>query len=222
MRKGFTLAEVLVTLGIIGIVAAMTLPALVAKHQQNVLYSQFKKSYGIFQTAINTVNSENGIAYECYAARYISNQWDARTSQCEDFWTNLLSKYKILKECGYHQSGCKGSGILPDYKTKAQVLASGGKTNEAYPACNFPMSEYTGYYLSDGSLLYVYNYPSYTGNSITFALDVNGKKGPNKWGYDLFYLTLYKKSAKSMTLGLTGICELIEKDGYTAEEMMLK
>lgn len=222
MRKGFTLAEVLITLGIIGIVALMTLPALIENHQRKTLYSQFKKSYGVFQTALNTVNAENGIAYECYAAPYISNQWETRTSQCKDFWTNVLSKYKILKECGYHQRGCKGSGILPAYKTKSQVLASGGKTNEKYPACNFPMGEYTGYYLNDGSLLYVYNYPSYNGLSITFALDVNGKKGPNKWGYDMFYLTLYRKKSTALTLGLTGICELIEKDGYSAEEMMLK
>lgn len=222
MRKGFTLAEVLITLGIIGIVALMTLPALIENHQRKTLYSQFKKSYGVFQTALNTVNAENGIAYECYAAPYISNQWETRTSQCKDFWTNVLSKYKILKECGYHQRGCKGSGILPAYKTKSQVLASGGKTNESYPACNFPIGEYTGYYLNDGSLLYVYNYPSYNGLSITFALDVNGKKGPNKWGYDMFYLTLYRKKSTALTLGLTGICELIEKDGYSAEEMMLK
>ena len=222
MRKGFTLAEVLITLGIIGIVALMTLPALIENHQRKTLYSQFKKSYGVFQTALNTVNAENGIVYECYAASFFSNRWETRSEQCEDLWTNVLAKYKILKECGYNKPGCKGKDILPAYKTKDQVLASGGKTNEKYPACNFPMGEYTGYYLNDGSLLYVYNYPSYNGLSITFALDVNGKKGPNKWGYDMFYLTLYRKKSTALTLGLTGICELIEKDGYSAEEMMLK
>lgn len=34
MKKGFTLAEVLITLGIIGVVAAMTIPTLVSKSQQ--------------------------------------------------------------------------------------------------------------------------------------------------------------------------------------------
>ncbi len=217
----FTLAEVLITLGIIGIVAAMTLPALTAKYQQHVLYSQFKKSYTNFQTAINSVNSENGVAYECYA--FMSNGWNTSVTECEEFWTKVLSKYKILKECGFHnRSACTREDILPTYKTKAEVLAAGGSTNEAYPACIFPIGEQTGYYLSDGSLLYVYNYPNYNGNSITFGLDVNGKKGPNKWGYDFFFLTLYRKNIKSMTVGLTGICELIEKGGHTAEEMMQK
>ena len=41
--NGFTLAEVLITLGIIGIVAAMTLPALVGKYKDKVLVTQVKK-----------------------------------------------------------------------------------------------------------------------------------------------------------------------------------
>ena len=43
MKKGFTLAEVLITLGIIGVVAAMTLPALVNKTQNQELVTAFKK-----------------------------------------------------------------------------------------------------------------------------------------------------------------------------------
>lgn len=34
---GFTLAEILITLGIIGIVAAMTIPALITKHKRHVV-----------------------------------------------------------------------------------------------------------------------------------------------------------------------------------------
>ena len=40
--KGFTLAEVLITLGIIGVVAAMTLPSLIQERQNKVLETQFK------------------------------------------------------------------------------------------------------------------------------------------------------------------------------------
>lgn len=47
MQKGFTLAEVLITLGIIGIVAAMTMPVINAKTQDLVLDSQYKKSQNI-------------------------------------------------------------------------------------------------------------------------------------------------------------------------------
>ena len=57
MKKGFALAEVLITLGIIGIVAAMTLPALVQKNQEKVTVTKLKKVYSIlsqaYQFAVN-------------------------------------------------------------------------------------------------------------------------------------------------------------------------
>lgn len=43
----FTMAETLITLGIIGIIAAMTLPSLVAKYQSKVLSTQLKKLYSV-------------------------------------------------------------------------------------------------------------------------------------------------------------------------------
>ena len=45
--KGFTLAEVLITLGIIGIVASMTLPSLVGKYRTMIVESRLKKFYTV-------------------------------------------------------------------------------------------------------------------------------------------------------------------------------
>lgn len=50
---GFTMAEVLITIGIIGVVAAMTFPALVMHHRNKALESQFKKYYSIFSQTAN-------------------------------------------------------------------------------------------------------------------------------------------------------------------------
>ena len=44
MQIAFTLSEVLITLGIIGIVAAMTLPALIGNYQKHVTVNKLKKS----------------------------------------------------------------------------------------------------------------------------------------------------------------------------------
>lgn len=53
MRKiAFTLAEVLITLGIIGIVAAMTLPALINKYQQKQTITQLQKVYSVLNQAL--------------------------------------------------------------------------------------------------------------------------------------------------------------------------
>ena len=45
MKKGFTLAEVLITIGVIGIVAAMTLPMLLVNHREKEMVTRLKKVY---------------------------------------------------------------------------------------------------------------------------------------------------------------------------------
>ena len=57
--RAFTLAEVLITLGIIGIVAAMTLPTLIQKQQEKVLINQLK-------VANNTLSNALLLAYKDY------------------------------------------------------------------------------------------------------------------------------------------------------------
>ena len=47
-KSGFTLAEVLITLGIIGVVAAMTMPSLITAKQEKATISTIKKNYSIF------------------------------------------------------------------------------------------------------------------------------------------------------------------------------
>lgn len=49
---GFTLAEVLITLGIIGVVAALTMPALIANHQKTVVVTKLKKVYSVMNQAV--------------------------------------------------------------------------------------------------------------------------------------------------------------------------
>ncbi len=51
-KFGFTLAEVLITLGIIGIVSAMTIPTLVKNYQTKVRDNQFKKVYATLNQAV--------------------------------------------------------------------------------------------------------------------------------------------------------------------------
>ena len=58
-RFGFTLAEVLVTLGIIGVVAAMTMPTLVENHQKKVYIVQLQKVYTELAQAAKRVLTDN-------------------------------------------------------------------------------------------------------------------------------------------------------------------
>ena len=59
-RAAFTLAEVLITLGIIGIVAALTMPTLIQNHQKTVIETRLKKFYSVMNQAITLSEIQNG------------------------------------------------------------------------------------------------------------------------------------------------------------------
>lgn len=52
MKRAFTLAEVLITLGIIGVVAAITLPSVIANYQKEETVAKLKKTYSVVNQAI--------------------------------------------------------------------------------------------------------------------------------------------------------------------------
>ena len=62
-KVAFTLAEVLITLGIIGIVAALTIPVLYSKYQQKVTETRFERVYSDLTKAFNAGAIENGEEY---------------------------------------------------------------------------------------------------------------------------------------------------------------
>ena len=60
IRFGFSLAEVLITLGIIGVVASLTLPSVINKYQEKVTVTKVKKAYSTMNNALFSAISENG------------------------------------------------------------------------------------------------------------------------------------------------------------------
>ena len=82
--KAFTLAEVLITLGIIGVVAALTMPSLVTNYQKKATVTQLKKAYSEIAQAIKLSQIQNGEI----------NNWDFSLSGT-DFYYQYLQKYFI-------------------------------------------------------------------------------------------------------------------------------
>ena len=60
MKRAFTLAEVLITLGIIGVVAALTMPSLIEHHQKQVVETKLKSFYSIMNQAIQIAAIDEG------------------------------------------------------------------------------------------------------------------------------------------------------------------
>lgn len=98
-RFGFTLAEVLITLGIIGIVAAMTMPVLTEKVNHIISVNRLKKMYSTLSQAMLFTLAKDGD----YSSLGIVDQ---DTSSIENWYKNSLKpQLKITKEC-IDSSGC--------------------------------------------------------------------------------------------------------------------
>ena len=59
-RFGFTLAEVLITLGVIGVVAALTLPSVMSNYQKKLIAKQLEKTYADLENLIKSSEVDNG------------------------------------------------------------------------------------------------------------------------------------------------------------------
>lgn len=170
MKKfiGFTLAEVLVTLGVIGVVSALTVPSLMNNHQKKVFVTQLHKVYNEFQQAFAQEISDN----------YAVDLYEAGLNNSTVY--NFMNKhFKGVVSCSYKYDGAclKNSG---SYKNM-----NGG---------SFSYTWSNSYALADGAAVALYLSPSvYSTWMGTLTVDVNGGgKGPNIYGRDLFVMSVYK------------------------------
>ena len=170
----FTLAEVLITLAIIGVVAALTLPGLIQKYEEKATVTKVQKIYSVLTNAYNLAKLEYGEATE-WGLSYKSE--DAETL------LDIFSKYiKHNKVCHINDK----TGCFPDVPYKD---FNGTHTMQF-------TSERTYMQMSDGTLI-MFNTTSVlnpTGKSSLIAqiyVDINGFKSPNRRGYDFFYFYLW-------------------------------
>ena len=187
-RSAFTLAEVLITLGIIGVVASLTLPSVINKYQEKVTVTKVKKAYSTMNNALFSAISENG-EVDTWDYPYY-NAGTENVPNTEVFASKILPYLRILKDCGISQRNCM---LDVDYK-----LSDGSNWN------GYTYNRYRLYYkviLNDGSYLVIrFEYPKCNGSGDGvvgdkcgwFLIDVNGDKKPNKFGQDVFLFIIRK------------------------------
>ena len=206
LRCAFTLAEVLITLGVIGIVAALTLPTLVANYRNKVLLNQAKNSYSKLANALTMVRVHNGYDnFEDFLHKDLTN---------DQMLEIIVKELKTIKVCKEGKSGCtnvirkarkktynNGETIGNNYKWGASAILADGSfivvnnfTNQRQSGCHwvnsYPKRDEAGNIVKDenGNEIIIDSPDNRCGQII---VDVNGDKGPNQGGADTFSLGIY-------------------------------
>lgn len=120
MKKGFTLAEVLITLGIIGIVAALTIPAVMKNYKNRVYVSQLQKVYSqISDAAKSVMNDEQSSNFYTTTAGAIHSCSDPNNGKCESGAGYFLNNYfkTVKKNCGIFGTANANSCVVQQYKS---------------------------------------------------------------------------------------------------------
>lgn len=187
---GFTLAEVLITIGIIGIVAAMTLPNVINRVQNKNLEVAFKKQYSVISQVLNKMYYE-GICTttDCVSANDIYSAFQkhaqvVRTCASRNDDESLCFTWH--SDEGYRSFMKKWHNVVTDQYDDFQVITA------------------------DGALI---GMDAYNGIA-TIGVDVNGKKkGPNIFGYDLFLFTIKDVGDRGVLAPYsTGDCNFTGRD----------
>ena len=164
--RGFTLAEVLITLGIIGVVAALTIPTLMQNLNRRDTIAKVKKVHSVLSNAAQLSVQENGLP-TTWGLEDRTNLQSTVVAIADKIKPFL----KISKDCGTEVSAC-GSGCYSRVNDDSIVHCMHG--NHVYKLI-----------LTDGTYLYFAG-DSNQNHVTDFWLDVNGSKGPNKLGVDMF------------------------------------
>ena len=168
MKKffAFTLAEVLITIGVIGVVAAITLPSIVSNIQGMQYRSKVKKTYSALVQAVSLAKANYDVDLDSLTTSCVNGEND-----------KLPSTYSV---CALFNSTLSGARYISN--TDPNHPKNYHDEINAYNAYGFSASNTHSYQLSDGSTVnFLFRPASNSYSSEIYGyIDVNGKTGPNK------------------------------------------
>ena len=174
-RKAFTLAEVLITLVIIGVIGALTVPALIQNTQKQEYVSALKKAYSTLSQAAQMIAAEEG------APKCDDGGWACSAQEAH----NMIKKYiNNVKECE-KKEGCYN----PKYFTQLSGRKEGIDRDSDWEYYNLIFADGMVFGIASGWVSK--NCSGSSGNfdrgvCVNSYIDVNGEKGPNTIGRDVF------------------------------------
>ena len=185
----FTLAEVLIVLAIVGVVASLTIPTLINKYKEKQTVSALKKAFSTLGQVYKLAEAEYGNPATWGLKRMIRSTDEDGNVTVEqqgnsDLVVDRFSKYlKIVEKCAPLEENCNIKNM------EYQLLNGQVSSYQWVGGVLYSMM------LQDGALLYYYNIDSACDESGivcgSFYIDVNGYSKPNAKGKDLFefYMT---------------------------------
>lgn len=187
----FTLAEVLITLGIIGVIAAFTIPILMNNIQDAQFKTAYKKAYSV--------------AAQAWQSAYVDNMIEPRSagfvyeSSNDDNYNQFMSKFDIIKTC----NGPNKSTLLQCWADNETLDTWWGAPFTEHPAQVCFIDK------SGMSWCNVATWPE-------ILLDTNGLKSPNRFGIDRFILFPQLNDTNFSTTGVmstAGIPNILRPSG---------
>ena len=176
MKKGFTLAEVLITLTIIGVIAALTIPNLMRKWGDHADIAKVKETISILSNAMKMAVAENGpidswswengskhVQVSKMFAKYL--KVTCNNGNCMNYGWTQQGEYQYPKKTSCYFKALKGI-----------LRTSNGPDNDIY--------RNTAIQLNNGAVIAFEFYTN--NNSIKVDFDINGVKKPAQFGYDMF------------------------------------
>ena len=186
---GFTLAEVLITLGIIGVVAAMTIPTIASRVTHKRLQAQFKKTYSDLNRAARAFYADTDIPIHDYDV-YLKSGVDTSGGNWDS--NSLIAKFMTYFN-GFSKDSNNGWKNFDQLHNLKNLNLNGIEVTQ-YPC------DQSRVYTDNVGRLYVMDDTSTAyGKQLPYGpkicVDINGVDKPNKWGHDRFVFVFTEENA---------------------------
>lgn len=181
--RAFTLAEVLITLGIIGIVAAMTLPTVINNARNKEHQAKFKQAYSLAYQAVLMMGQDDPELWQTYCAKNSNSEVNSNRDKDYSFIRDFSRQFQTS---AVHEKDTRNLQTL-GYKQEYFYTSTNGKKRFNTDSHN------NGAFVGKNGMI-VFSSGCWWANGLDFVIDTNGLKGPNKFGYDVFYFQIAKNN----------------------------